>query len=121
MKEHLLQPRGSNLCGQTCVAMLTETTLEKAILLVGKKGLTRPKDLIQALQKTGFLARGPVILSASADIHCHPLPENAILNYHWEGRSNGHWIVRWQGENFDPEGGTARGGRVTSYIEICKL
>lgn len=118
MKEHLLQPRGSNLCGQTCVAMLAETTLEKAILLVGKKGLTRPKDLIQALQKTGFLARGPVLRLASTTV---ALPENAILNYHWKGRSNGHWIVRWQGENFDPEGGTARGGRVTSYIEICKL
>src|SRR6266568_1419136 len=121
MKEHLFQPAGSNLCGQTCVAMLCETTISEAIALIGKKGLTRAKDLVRALQKKGFLICGPVIHSASAEIHCIPLPENAILNYHWKGRSSGHWIVRWQGNNYDPESGAACGGRVTSYIEVCKL
>lgn len=123
MKEHLFQPRGSNLCGQTCVAMLTEMSISDATSLVGKKGLTRAKDLVLALRKKGFLTCGPVIARAN-----NPLPENAILNFHWKGRANGHWVVRWEGKEYDPDAMvcghgvfSAPGGRVTSYIELEKL
>jgi hypothetical protein len=45
----LKQPDKSNLCGQTCVAMLTDSTIEEVTDLIGKGGKTQNKDLVQAL------------------------------------------------------------------------
>lgn len=54
LQKYITQPPNSNLCGQTCVAMLAGITLEESIEVFGTSGPTRTKDLIRALTKLGF-------------------------------------------------------------------
>lgn len=46
----VLQPKGSSLCGQCCIAMLMDISLEEAIKLVGHNGITSDRDLLTVLE-----------------------------------------------------------------------
>jgi len=52
----VMQPKGSNLCGQAIIAMLGNIDIQEAIKLMEKTGGTRTKDIIQALNKIGLKA-----------------------------------------------------------------
>lgn len=49
---HIQQPIGSNLCGQTCIAMILDTTIEAVCHEMGKRGKTRTKDLVRRCAAT---------------------------------------------------------------------
>lgn len=105
------QPRGSSLCGQACIATICEVSLDEACKMVGTKGYTTTKRLIQALTMMGMstgsrLKRG--------------MPESglAILKVtRFDGRS--HWVIWKNGKFYDPAAGVFRG--LPSYLQNSKV
>lgn len=119
------QPKGSNLCGQCCVAMVAEITIEESIELFGSKGRTTTRDLIDALLKKGIRTKNLVLYR----IKKGQLPsDNSILKVLWkDGRS--HWVVYRKGKVYDPAYGVFKldkykekilleGDKITSQLKI---
>lgn len=112
------QPTGSNQCGQACVATLCGLTLDEAIALMGTKGKTRTKQLVEAL-----LAKS-VICGCRLKRGFPPDDQTAILKFkHSDGQ--GHWVVWHKGKYYDPQAGVFRQppkylarSRVTSYLTL---
>lgn len=121
----IMQPEGSNLCGQSCVAMVAGVSLKQSIATFGKRGKTKTRDLVRALAALKVQC-GNHLTRISKNIHP---PASCIMNMRWkdsQGRSHGHWIVRHQGKYYDPAYGIIcseyprEWGRLTSYLEISK-
>ncbi len=126
---HLLQPKGSNQCGQTCVAMLLGTSVEKACELVGTKGKTETFQLVHALREGG-------VRCADRRYRCrfhYDLPSIAILfgrvyAYGEFTPKCAHWMLWYNHQILDPEGVVPRVAieelrhdyniRLTSYLCI---
>lgn len=113
----MLQPENSCLCGQTCVAMIAEISLEESISVFGKRSSTTTKDVINALRKLG-ISCGDRLLSAKK----HEKPDVCICVLHYKDFKQTHWCV-WNGEWYlDPAYGIideyGEGFRVTSYLPI---
>ncbi len=111
----LFQPVGSRLCGQTCVAMIADVSLSDAIKAVGHAHGTTTRELASALRKFGIdcTDRLKRISKKSS------LPERCIVGVVWDKKNGGyhrHWIVRWDGEFFNPD--PSDGYRMTSFLEI---
>lgn len=123
----VLQPDGSSLCGQACVAMAAGVSLKRAIEAVGheKKRGTYTREVIAALR--------------SLDIQCADacrkvsrkrpvLPRRGLVVIHrpkLEGRRRSnqwHWLLTWDGKIYDPSGWEWPDGykdwKITSYLEI---
>jgi hypothetical protein len=108
------RPPRSNLCGQTCIAMLLGISIDDALKLIGKRGCTRTRDLVKALRSQGFTCPD----RAQRCDRDHPIPYDCIMKYSWRGRSKGHWVLRVGGVEYDPDGlpWPTPGGTVTSCI-----
>ncbi len=91
--KHRGQPYPSNLCGQACVAMLLNISIDKAVELIQKRGSTQTKDISSVLNRNGF----------DCDSHLTRIsknrqrPELCILKLTLDGRHSGHWVL-WNGE-----------------------
>lgn len=108
------QPPGSNLCGQACVAMVLGRTLEGVRLLFDRWGLTRTRDLVEALIRggaTGLREFRRVRRGVS-------LPAMAICRFRWPGLWKSHWVVWAEGKFWDPEEDGTCGARMTAYLPI---
>lgn len=91
----ITQPYGSNLCGQACLAMIANCSIDSAIEVTGKKGSTTSKDILGALKKWGIPHAAPRKAGRP------PIPvHRAIVNisskqkpivHHWVVWSNGAW------------------------------
>lgn len=104
-----LQPKGSNLCGQTCVAMIADISLDDAISSVGKRGLTNTKDIANALRKLGFECADKVTRykNGLGSEFCLCVVESK------------HWVVYKDGLFYDPAYGILLWiPIVTSYLNI---
>ena len=124
----LMQPKGSNLCGQAIIAMLGNITIQQAKKIMGKQGCTRTKDVLQALGKIGLKAGSDRLLRIPKN---WSKPRLCVVHigfgHHWKK----HWIL-WIGDEncfYDPaikskmietfyESGRAR---MLSYLEIKEL
>lgn len=120
----LYQPSGSNLCGQTCVAMLVDVSIDAVCQVMGKRGCTRTIDIQRALIFYGYDVQD-VVTGLKPDAL---LPDDAIVNWHWPKQSRGHWLLRFQGRTYDPDGIPPRpnmrvrpGGWVSKYIAFRKV
>lgn len=122
---HLIQPEGSGLCGQTCIAMAADVSLDRACDVVGhrKLGGTTTREVVHALRELGV----PCASSLKRISRLRPvLPKRCIVAIHRPkepGRHRGrwHWMLHWDGRMFDP--GDAwpeayRDWRITSVLEI---
>ena len=97
----LTQPKGTNLCGQTIVAMLGNISIQKAMKIMGKGGCTRTKDVIQALRKLKFRIDSDRLLRIPKN---WVKPELCIVHIGFGNYWKKHWIL-WNGyENcfYDP-------------------
>lgn len=119
---HLTQPKGSSLCGQTCVAMAAGVTLLRSIEVFGTRGGTRTKQVVAALRAFGFETVGDRLVRW--DDKTAP-PRHAILHLIWDKpgkkHKHGHWVLNWEGIVHDPAldtPGLYCGGRFVSYLEI---
>lgn len=115
----ILQPEGSYLCGQTCVAMIAGVTLEKSIAIFGKRSGTSTKDVVRALRALGVDCGDGLILART-----HKRPPLCMAVLHFDGIWQTHWTI-WNGDHFvDPSIGLVaeygEGVRVTSYLPIFR-
>ena len=114
----LKQPEQTNLCGQTCVAMVAGVTIEDAAEVIGTRGRTRNKDLVKGLMD----------LNVSCSFKAKrglPECETAIMkvyfgrNRHWVIWDNGHIIDPAVGHKVDAESYLLENPVVTiSHIEV---
>lgn len=106
--------QGRNQCGQACVAMVLGVSLEKAVMLVGRKGLTSTRHLVQAIRSVGGSCGSHLVRMAKG----RELPETAILLFnHPSGRS--HWVVWHRKKFYDPHAGIFR--NIPNYLQDSKL
>ena len=122
MAKLILQPEGSSLCGQCCVAMAAGISLRRAIEVMGHDGETQTSDVVVALRLLGLgcaprlrrIARAKPVIPARAIVVIHR-PSG-------ESRSErAHWMYHYRGKILDPGGRWPDGyanWRMTSYLEI---
>lgn len=119
----ILQPDGSSLCGQCCVAMAAGVSLKRAIEAVGHERGTYTCDVVRALWALGV----------QCDDRCtrisrkRPnLPKRGLVAIHrpkedGKRRERFHWMLTWDGRMYDPGGAWPdgfAGWRITSYLTI---
>jgi hypothetical protein len=125
--QHYYQPKGSQTCGQHCVAMVCGITVDESLAFFNKKAKTKAIDLYDAILKaTRFTAMVDSRLKRYRA--AKPLPPLAILRVQWIGHRAGHWVVYNNGEIYDPLLGVydfnkpiiylTATGKITSYIGI---
>jgi hypothetical protein len=103
---HLRQPKGSSLCGQTCVAMYLGITLEESVFWFnGKRSGTRTSQLCYVLRHQGVDI--PLDSKLKVIYRGVKLPETGILKITWKppGKkiNQGHWILKVGNVVYDPE------------------
>ena len=122
----LLQPVGSNCCGQACVAMICGITLEQSIQLLGTKGKTNTAQLIEALREHGYTPFWGLTCIARGKILHEGL---VIVKFKLKNQNWAHWVVLETAENlyYDPATGVHRGppqwlitggARAVSYLVV---
>ena len=117
--EIIMQPTPET-CGQACVAMIAEKTVEEVIKDMKTSGPTSIGQLIEALDFYGIKhAERNTSISKK-----NPVPyEFSILTVH---TNNGytHWTLLYDGKYYDPEFGLIEGeytyGKITSFLGIYK-
>ena len=115
----IMQPTPET-CGQACIAMISEKTIEEVIKDMKKSAPTSIGQLIEALDFYGIThAERNTRISKK-----NPFPhEFSILTVH---TNNGytHWTLQYDGKYYDPEFGLIEGeytyGKITSFLGIYK-
>lgn len=114
----VLQPAGSNQCGQACVAMVAGVSIEKVIGAIGHRHSTKTREIVAALKALGVECdprlkrfKNPLLELRTMKI--------AIIKVRFNGRLMGHWVVWNDGKILDPAGNAAtKIGRWTSFLRI---
>jgi len=129
----LRQPEDSSLCGQTCVAMIADISLDESIKLFGTRGVTTTKMVASVLKKCGFKCSDRLTRIKSAheitpSKAATTLPELCIVKIRWlDNPNSSHWVIYNSGMFYDPDVGILKPKkydkrkhymRITSYLEI---
>jgi hypothetical protein len=116
--KHVRQPEGSSLCGQACIAMAADVSLDRAVEAVGhsKPRGTYTSEVIAALRLLGV---GCADRLRRVSRQKPVLPARAMLHINNDG-GRSHWMLTWDGVIYDPEDRWPdyTGWRITSYLEI---
>ena len=99
--ELVVQPPGSTLCGQACVAMVAGVPLKKGIKAVGHEYATTLYAIRNGLKKFGF---EPAEKCAAFGRRLDKLPETCLLKLTWPKKNLGHWVAYHQEQVYDPAG-----------------
>ena len=110
----MYQPENSNLCGQTCVAMLAGISLKEAIAAVGKSGRTYGPDLYKALKKYRIRISKKSIRTSKN----YSIPENCIARFRKKDCAESHWGLIIKSFVYDPVKGGSGYEYISSYLEI---
>lgn len=117
MRRYIRQPEGSNLCGQTCVAMIADIPLEESITAFGKRSCTTTKDVIKALRSLG-ISCGDSLISLKKQ----EKTPTCMVVLHFEGAKHTHWTIYHDGLYYDPASGIGSGYpagvRETSFLPV---
>lgn len=119
------QPKGSSICGQCCVAMVTGKPLEEVIKVFGHSHSTRTKELHKALKHFGYKSNSRL----QRFTNFSGLPDFGIakITYDWR-KNNGHWVVikytkKFSYQIYCPSDGISswltygtNKGRITSFL-----
>lgn len=111
---HIFQPVDSNLCGQTCVAMVCGITIDDAIGAVGHTHGTTGPDLHRALNKYGINSSPKIIRKGKH----RPLPQRCIAKMRAKGIRESHWILVWDGNYYDPCPHPGGWEYVSGYLDV---
>lgn len=112
----LKQPKGSRLCGQTCIAMLAGLPLDKVVNIVGPRGTT-VQHLATALERLGFETSGRLKF-ANVDVD---LPSICIAQVKYPQRRSWHWVLFVDGCAYDPSQTPRTDGRINAFLEVTKV
>jgi hypothetical protein len=103
-------------CGQACIAMLANVSIDEVFNTMKTKGPTSGKMLIDALYHYKIRHHERFISYKNSPV----LPELCIVDVKMPGY--GHWIVYHKGVFYDPEFGQLsachKDGRISHYLEI---
>ena len=109
------QPTGY-LCGQACVAMLANVSVDEVIKLMNNDKGTSKKEIADALKHYG-IKQAKTMTKADNKT---PLPDTCILKLLLP--SYGHWALYHKGIYYDPEFGVLdccySKAKVQYYLEI---
>ena len=104
------------LCGQACVAMLADVTIEEVVSVMQTDKGTGKKDIEKALSYYGISQAKTMVKADNSSV----LPKVCILKVLLPGYS--HWILYYDGKYYDPEFGLMEElyhkARIQSYLEI---
>lgn len=113
----IMQPT-TTTCGQACIAMIVNKTVEEVIKDMRTDGPTSIGQLMDVLDLYGVkhAERNKRISKKN------PVPyKYSILTVHADGGYT-HWALLYDGKYYDPEFGLMEGeyskGRITSFLEI---
>jgi hypothetical protein len=110
----IYQPKGSRLCGQTCLAMLAGTSIQAVIAAVGKRGSTNVTDLARGLRQLGFDSASALTLVQEDQTW----PDIYIAQVKYPKKRNWHWVLFANGALYDPCPNMRPGGRINAFLEI---
>ena len=120
----LLHQRGSRTCGQTCVAMVVGASEIEVCDVIDHLAGTGTKHLQAALTHYGVSFEKRLRPATKKDPMCARF-QRAILackmTYGKGHPDNWHWMLRWDGEIYDPGGwwpNCAAGSRITSALVL---
>ena len=104
------------LCGQACVAMIANVSVNEVIQVMNNDKATGKKDIEKALEHYG-IAQAKTMTKADNGT---PLPSACILKVLVSGYS--HWILYYHGKYYDPEFGLMdelySRAKIQSYLEL---
>jgi hypothetical protein len=95
---YIKEPTGY-LCGQSCVAMLAEVSVDEVIGIIGTDKGTNKQDLKKALDYYG-ISYAPKSTKYDSTV---PLPNLCVIRMKLPGY--GHWGIYYNGVYYDPEFG----------------
>lgn len=111
----LQQPKGSQVCGQTSVAMITGIAVEKIIDLYGHSKKTYFSEHVKNLRKLGYQVDDK--FTKVDNRKKYTLPDVCLVRMGKSGRRTGHLIVHYYGKFYDP----AYGNVIQSIEELKGL
>lgn len=120
----IIQPEGSSICGQCCVAMAIKKPLSTVIKVFGHQHSTRTIELHRAFKYFGTITDKRLTRNKTNTV----FPKICILKitYDWR-KSNGHWVYYNKGICYCPSGDVHHWsdylkyplmGRITSFLPI---
>ena len=119
MKNWIKQPVNTNICGQIAVAVIADIPLKQSIEVVGRKGCTTTKQIVNALRKLGY--------DCPDRLKRKPKPEFGIGKLTYPCQNKGHWVVIDSDKIYDGLYGNSDGivkwkseWRITSYLPVTK-
>lgn len=113
------RPSEEYTCGQCCVAMAADVSLDRAKEAVGSmKGATCAKDIIKAFEILGV----PCGTKRKRMNKARPvLPKRCMVWIMSPKGRKAHWMLYWDGEMYDPDQCWPDGYQnwtITSYLPI---
>lgn len=114
----LIRQNSFTTCGQACIAMIADKSIETVIRDMGTDGPTSIGQLIDILDRYGI----PHAQKNTRISKKNPVPHPfSILTVHTnEGYT--HWTLLYRGKYYDPEFGVIEGGypfgKITSFLGI---
>ena len=117
MKEiHYIQQPTEYLCGQACVAMIANISVDDVIRVMNNDQATGKKDIERALDHYG-IRQAKTMTKVDNDT---PLPPVCILKVLLPRYS--HWVLFYHGKYYDPEFGLMDGlyckAKIQAYLEL---
>ncbi len=113
--QYIQQPT-EYLCGQACVAMIANVSVDDVIRVMNNDKATGKKDIERALEHYGIRQARTM---TKADNNT-PLPPICILKVLLPRYS--HWILYYHGKYYDPEFGLSDElyckAKIQSYLEL---
>ena len=103
--------------------MLADTSIEAVCQMMDNHDGTNMRDIMRALQLYGY-----AVTEFETGLRPnHPLPDDAIVGWVWPGIDQSHWLLRFAGQMYDPDGippspnlQIRSGGWVCKYIAFSK-
>jgi hypothetical protein len=114
VRERIVQPPKTRLCGQIAVAVIADITLEEAIERVGHRKGTKTRALVGVLRDLGFICP-----DRARALQTPPPLGLAIMRQKGRRGGNWHWVVVEDGRIID---GVEESDdwRITSYVPVYK-
>lgn len=120
--KHVLQPLGSRLCGQACLAMLLGITLADAVDRIGHRKATKTKELLRVLREEGYEPEGRLKWKKAGP----PKTGTLLLSIRRPPLNWKHWAVMEDGVIYDPVYGVGpyplafweENVRATSFLQV---
>ena len=95
---HLHQPPNSSICGQVCIAMICNISIDEACVIVGHRRATTGKELHRALLKKGVFTSDTMERYSKyrgASSRC-------IARFRAPAIRASHWVLIWDNRIYDP-------------------